>query len=240
MQQTKTSLKEQSCEQLAVLYKETASDEVFDEIVARFANFIDYCSRYFAKHNHKAVAAGCDAGDLAVFGKLGLYSCLPKYDPSTGMKLFTYAKTFIIGYMLNEVRPLMGVPRTISDKWSSAIAKSVNQFVELSAIPEPDMEEFCQYLNWLNPVRLNKKCKTSIGEIGDYIMRDPYGENNIIEEVALSVALSKLPPRDRTIFELKVRGLSQTDISKLVGISQMHVSRIIRQHAEFLLEQVRG
>lgn len=55
------------------------------------------------------------------------------------------------------------------------------------------------------------------------------------DRLMLEQALATLPPRERTILELRFyNGLSQTEIAKLVGVSQVHVSRLIRKSLESL------
>ena len=53
--------------------------------------------------------------------------------------------------------------------------------------------------------------------------------------------LAQLPPRERTIIALRFfRQLTQTQIAEQVGISQMHVSRVLRQTLAYLHEQMAG
>jgi RNA polymerase sigma-B factor len=56
---------------------------------------------------------------------------------------------------------------------------------------------------------------------------------------ALRPLLAELAPRERTILALRFfRQLTQTQIAAQVGISQMHVSRVLRQTLEFLRERM--
>jgi RNA polymerase sigma-B factor len=77
---------------------------------------------------------------------------------------------------------------------------------------------------------------TTLGEL----LGDLDADLDIIEDrEALRPLLAKLSPRDRTILALRFfRGLTQTQIADQVGLSQMHVSRILRQTLAFLQERM--
>jgi RNA polymerase sigma-B factor len=61
----------------------------------------------------------------------------------------------------------------------------------------------------------------------------------IDDREALRPLLAELAPRERTILALRFfRQLTQTQIAEQVGISQMHVSRVLRQTLEFLQERI--
>jgi RNA polymerase sigma-B factor len=66
------------------------------------------------------------------------------------------------------------------------------------------------------------------------------GELDLIDDrEALRPLLAELAPRERTILALRFfRQLTQTQIAEEVGISQMHVSRVLRQTLEFLQERI--
>jgi RNA polymerase sigma-B factor len=66
------------------------------------------------------------------------------------------------------------------------------------------------------------------------------GEMALIDDrEALRPLLAELAPRERTILALRFfRQLTQTQIAEQVGISQMHVSRVLRQTLEFLQERI--
>jgi RNA polymerase sigma-B factor len=66
------------------------------------------------------------------------------------------------------------------------------------------------------------------------------GELALIDDrEALRPLLAELAPRERTILALRFfRQLTQTQIAEQVGISQMHVSRVLRQTLEFLQERI--
>jgi RNA polymerase sigma-B factor len=68
--------------------------------------------------------------------------------------------------------------------------------------------------------------------------RDP-GLDTADERLALSSALRRLPRREQTIVRLRfIDGLTQTEIAERVGLSQMHVSRLLRSTIESLRDEL--
>ena len=59
------------------------------------------------------------------------------------------------------------------------------------------------------------------------------------DRVLLRQAIGVLPPRERRILELRfAEGLSQSEIAEMVGVSQVHVSRLLRKSIRMLQEQL--
>jgi RNA polymerase sigma-B factor len=58
---------------------------------------------------------------------------------------------------------------------------------------------------------------------------------------SVAPALEKLPDRERRILYLRFfKGMTQTEIAQEVGISQMHISRLIAQSLERVRREIRG
>jgi RNA polymerase sigma-B factor len=61
------------------------------------------------------------------------------------------------------------------------------------------------------------------------------------DRMLLAISLAQLPERERTILNLRfVDGLTQSEIAERVGISQMHVSRLLAASLSTLRESVVG
>ena len=57
--------------------------------------------------------------------------------------------------------------------------------------------------------------------------------------MVLAPALAKLPPRERTILQMRFfGGLTQSEIATRVGVSQMHVSRLLASSLERLRKEL--
>ena len=67
-------------------------------------------------------------------------------------------------------------------------------------------------------------------------LADQFGE--VDERLTIDRLLSSLPPRERAIVELRFfAGLTQSEIAERVGLSQMHISRLLTQSLGRLREQ---
>jgi RNA polymerase sigma-B factor len=75
--------------------------------------------------------------------------------------------------------------------------------------------------------------------LGD-VLGDVDAELDLIDDRALLASLlAELTPRQQTILELRFfRHLTQTQIAEQVGLSQMHVSRLLRQTLAFLEQRM--
>ena len=78
-------------------------------------------------------------------------------------------------------------------------------------------------------VEYNGDGSKDVSTLADYLGYEDPEFNLLSNRIDLNKALTCLSPRERTIVYMKFyRGLSQTNIAKRLGISQMHVSRLQR------------
>jgi RNA polymerase sigma-B factor len=76
--------------------------------------------------------------------------------------------------------------------------------------------------------------------LSDYVGREDVHLEEVQAQSRLQDALSRLPPRERTIVRMRFfDGLPQTEVAKRLGISQMHVSRLQHKALERLRQFVR-
>jgi len=76
--------------------------------------------------------------------------------------------------------------------------------------------------------------------LADYVGREDEHLEEVQVQSRLQDALSRLPPRERTIVRMRFfDGLPQTEVAKRLGISQMHVSRLQHKALERLRQFVR-
>ena len=73
------------------------------------------------------------------------------------------------------------------------------------------------------------------GTIGSRLGEVDAGYAGTEDRMLLAISLADLPERERTILQLRfVEGLTQSEIAAQVGISQMHVSRLLAASLEQL------
>ncbi|HET6712291.1 MAG TPA: RNA polymerase sigma factor SigF [Actinomycetota bacterium] len=216
-----------------------------DEIATRFVPFAEYLARRFA-------GRGESIEDLTQVAMIGLLNAVDRFDPSREVQFSTYAAATIVGELKRHFRDkgwALRVPRRLQE-----LAVRVNR-----ALPEltqtlgrsPTIPELAEHLgvsideiaDAMDAVQAysTSSLDTPVGEEGQAPI-DSLGEDDpsialLDEWSSLAPAVAELSPRDRRVLYLRFfRGLTQSEIAEDVGVSQMHVSRILTQ----TLEKLRG
>jgi len=195
--------------------------------------------------------------DLVQIGAIGLIKAIDRFDLNRGVELTTYATPNIIGEIKRHFR----------DKgWSVRVPRGLQELnVQLSRLVEtltvqlgrsPTIAELAEaaganeeeVLEALESGRAYTSVSLSAGgdrdEDGDLDPLDSLGTEEpryeISEEWAvLEPGFRVLDERERTILHLRFfKGLTQSQIAQQVGISQMHVSRLIRRSLEKIREEI--
>jgi len=193
--------------------------------------------------------------DLVQVASLGLVKAIERFDDSRGNAFVSFAVPTILGELRRYFRDScwdVHVPRgaqeralkleearyrLTGDLGRSPTAQELGQYLEL------DIEQVLDALQAAQAygvVSLDSPRTTSGGEEGGTV-GDSLGELDeryeLIEDGAtIAGALKHLPERERRVLELRFGGdLTQSEIAAVIGVSQMHVSRLLR-HA---LDQLR-
>ncbi|NLD93414.1 MAG: FliA/WhiG family RNA polymerase sigma factor [Fibrobacter sp.] len=122
-------------------YKETDSKIAKDKLLVEYAHLVKYITNRLAINLPKSV----DRNDLTSAGVLGLIKAVETFEPERGFKFETYAGHKIRGAILDELRALDWVPRSVRQKsreLQKVFAKLEN---ELGRAPYDD--EVCESMN---------------------------------------------------------------------------------------------
>ena len=187
--------------------------------------------------------------DLIQVGAIGLIKAIDRFQLDRGVELATYAVPTIIGELKRHFRDkgwAVHVPRRLKE-----LSLQLNQLVEelggqlgrsptvseLAAAAKVDEEDIVEALDVSNAYSALSLSGSSdedseIGPIALLGADDP-GFEASDDRVLLEPALVALDERERRILELRFsEGLTQSQIAHEMGISQMHVSRLIRKALE--------
>src|SRR5918995_3904874 len=93
-------------------YVRTKDQAVRDRLILTYAPLV----KYVAGRLGSGLPAHVDEGDLASYGLLGLISAIDRYDPGRDVKFETYAIARIRGSILDELRSLDWVPRSVRSR----------------------------------------------------------------------------------------------------------------------------
>jgi len=195
--------------------------------------------------------------DLVQIGCIGLIKAIDRFDINRGVELTTYATPNIIGEIKRHFRDKgwsVRVPRGLQEL-NVQLSKLVEELtVQLSRSPTiPELAEASgaeeeEVLEALESGRAYSSLSLSAGPSSDNEESvDPMESigseeprYEISEEWAvLAPGLRVLDDRERQILHLRFfEGLTQSQIATRIGISQMHVSRLIRRSLDKIREQI--
>jgi RNA polymerase sigma-B factor len=196
--------------------------------------------------------------DLVQIGAIGLIKAIDRFDLDRGVELTTYATPNIIGEIKRHFRDKgwsVRVPRGLQEL-NVQLSRLIDQLnVELGRSPTiselakaASVEEE-EVLEALESGRAYSSLSLSTGggggdEDGDLDPLESIGTEEHQYEVSedravLEPGFRVLDERERRILHLRFfKGLTQSQIAQQVGISQMHVSRLIRRSLEKIREEI--
>jgi RNA polymerase sigma-B factor len=195
--------------------------------------------------------------DLVQIGAIGLIKAIDRFDLDRGVELTTYATPNIIGEIKRHFRDKgwsVRVPRGLQELNVQLSRIIEEQTVELGRSPTiaelakaADAEEE-EVLEALESGRAYSSVSLSAAvgqdEEGELDPLESLGADEPQYEVSedravLAPGFRVLDERERTIIHLRFfKGLTQSQIAQQVGISQMHVSRLIRRALEKIREEI--
>jgi RNA polymerase sigma-B factor len=221
-----------------------------DELIERYMSLVRSLAR---RYSHR----GEQLDDLVQIGAIGLIKAIDRFDLDRGVELTTYATPNIIGEIKRHFRDKgwsVRVPRGLQEL-NVQISKLVEQLtVQLSRSPtiaelaEAAGVEEESVLEALESGRAYSAVSLSPGANSDEegeldpleSLGDVEHEYEISEDRAvLAPGFKVLDQRERKIVHLRFfSGLTQSQIADEIGISQMHVSRLIRRSLEKIRAEI--
>jgi RNA polymerase sigma-B factor len=184
--------------------------------------------------------------DLVQVGAIGLIKAIDRFDLERGVELSTYAVPTIVGEIRRHFRDRswsVHVPRRMKelslrvsrvvDDLSSDLgrAPTVPEIAAAVGVEEEDVIEALETARSHTTISLS----TPVDARGELTMIDLLGEDELgyaaLERGSVvRTVLEALDERERKIVVLRfLHGLSQSEIAAELGISQMHVSRLLRR-----------
>jgi RNA polymerase sigma-B factor len=194
--------------------------------------------------------------DLVQIATVGLIKAIDRFDPEYGNDFAAYAVPTIVGEIKRHFRDRtwdIRVPRRLQElkldinEATSTLAQRLGRSPTVADIAEYLHRTEDEILEGLDSARAYSavSLQTLVGtsedstELGDLLGMDD-NEMELAEfRAALGPALETLSPREQRIVLLRFFGnLTQTQIAERVGISQMHVSRLLARSLAALRKQL--
>jgi RNA polymerase sigma-B factor len=193
--------------------------------------------------------------DIEQVGAIGLIKAIDRYELSREVALTTYATPNVVGEIKRHFRDkgwAIRVPRALQElngKMGPTIERLTARLGRSPSIAEIAKEFQTtpeQVLEAMEAGSAYAPQSLSAGPDGDSEL-DPMETIGTVDEefartderTSLEPALELLPEREQLILKLRFEeGLTQTQIAEKIGISQMHVSRLIRRSLERMRAQL--
>ena len=244
-------------EHLAPLFEKLAAapadsperERLREELVTEHMPVARHIARRFA---HR----GEPLDDLTQVAVMGLINAVDRFDPARGTDFLSFAVPTIMGEVRRYFRDSswsVRMPRRLKEMHLAISAASTTLSQELGRAPTPS--ELAEHLGTtreevyeglaagnayhsssLDDLLLDEDSAVSLGST---IGSDDPALAGVENRAALNPLLASLPERERTILLMRFFGnLTQTQIAQRIGISQMHVSRLLARTLRELREQV--
>ncbi len=189
---------------------------------------------------------GTEADDLYQLGCVGFLKAIDGFDESFGTQFSTYAVPKISGEIRRFLRDDGSVKVSRSIKEQAQKIKSIRTELEQRFGREPLLSEISAETG-LTPEEIAfaetatgpaESLQRETGEDGftlEHVLTDLNGEERMIEQVSLRYAIEQLPEKEKkTIYLRYFHGMTQESASRVLGVSQVQVSRLERRAVDKL------
>jgi RNA polymerase sigma factor for flagellar operon FliA len=235
-------------------YRRTREKALRDRLIVNYAPLV----KYVAGRLGSGLPAHVEEADLVSYGLLGLMSAIDRYDPERDIKFETYAIARIRGSIIDELRTLDWVPRSVRSR-AREIERAIRELegvygraptdeeiAEKVGITQGELEESLVDISRTSIAALDELWSTS--NEGDQVslldtLEDPESirpaealDETELREI-LGDAIARLPEREKLVITLYYyEELTLREIGEVLGvtesrISQLHTKAILRLKA---------
>jgi len=232
-------------------YKETKDtaerDRIRAQLVDAYHDFVYFLARKFQNR-------GEPLDDIVQVGYLGLIKAIERFDPDLGFEFTTFATLTVAGEIKRHFRDkgtAIRFPRRLQELHQSVVRvneemknqlgrePSVAELAERLGVAPEDVTEAMEMGPAYVPLSLDQPIGSADGQEGRVVAEqigtvDPELDRVEMRDL-LDRAMVHLTPRERAIMAMRFyEQMSQSEIARRLGISQMHVSRLQRAALEQL------
>ncbi len=206
---------------------ETKDKTAFDSAVENNMGLVYKVAKMFSSRN-------CEFEDLVQIGAIGLIKSVKRFDESFGVCFSTYAVPMITGEIRRFLRDdgIIKISRNVKE--NAYKGRRTAEIIKKRTGEEPSVSEISKECGISTEELLYafEACSgcVSMDEEPDDGVKTQYGvsyEEETIDRLTVAEALSALTPKERKVVILRyMQGKTQSEIAKLIGVSQVQVSRI--------------
>ncbi len=219
-------------------YKEKNSKTAKDELIVHYVELVKIIAgRLYGDYNHHV-----DYDDLVSYGILGLIDAIEKFDHTKNVKFQTYANIRIRGAIIDQLRNLDWVPRSLRTKYKrfeEAVQRLQNHFgnnysdAQLANeldMTQPEMTKFLNEISSFSIVSLEEKFEEQVNfdiktDYADFAPEQVLDKKVMYE--MLKNGIESLPEREGLIISLYYYDeMTYKEIADILEISESRISQL--------------
>jgi RNA polymerase sigma-B factor len=216
--------------------RENEDQDIRNKLIESHLGLVEYLARRFS-------GRGEPLDDLVQVATIGLVKAVDRFDPDRNVEFSTYATPTIVGELKRHFRDkgwAVRVPRRLQElnlRLGPVISKLSQELqhsptvAEIAKEAEATEDEVLEALDSAHAYSLisldagasdeGLSYHEQIGDVDEAL-------EALEDRVSVAPLLRGLPPRERRMLHLRFfKGLTQSEIAEELGISQMHVSRLL-------------
>src|SRR3954453_18249169 len=233
-------------------FKESADQRLRERLILHYSPLV----KYVAGRVGVGLPPNIEQADLVSYGIFGLIDAIEKFDIERAIKFETYAISRVRGAIIDELRAIDWIPRSVRYKAREVERSYAELEAELHRTPTEaedaermgikvgDLHHIFSQVSYVNVVALDERLSVG-GEKGDKLtlgdtLEDKGAEDPVLafegEETKylLSRAINQLPEREKIVVTLYYyEGLTLAEIGRVLGVTE---SRICQMHTKAVLQ----
>ena len=235
-------------------YKSCGDENARESLILNYSPLV----KYVAGRLSASLPQTVDTADLISYGVFGLIDAIEKFDLERGFKFETYAIARIKGAIIDELRAMDWVPRSVRSRAREIENAYISLENKLKRVPKDaevaeemgvtnkELAALLTKLSYTSVVSFEElwvggdrdEHQSAIGSIADDTAEDPVTvfESEEIKDI-LAGAIDRLPEREKIVIALYYyEGLTLKEIGKVLGVtesrvSQLHTKAVLRMRA---------
>ena len=224
-------------------YKQQGDEHAREQLIMNHLNLVRYLASKFKNR-------GEPLEDLVQVGTIGLIKAIDRFDPSRGLEFTTYAMPTIMGEIKRHFRDKgwsVRVPRRMQEL--SAKVTQVNEdltrelqrnptVAEIAERAETSVEDVLEAMEISSaynavPLEAGGDAEEDAPSVLDHFASEDADLMSSDDRMVLEDAIRDFSTREKDIIRMRFEeGLTQTEIAKQLGVSQVQVSRLLRRTLE--------
>jgi RNA polymerase sigma factor for flagellar operon FliA len=232
-------------------YKRHRRRDARDELILHYAPLVTYVAGRVAV----GLPPSVDRADLVSYGLFGLIDAIERFEPARGFRFETYAIARIKGNMLDELRSLDWVPRSVRRKAKAIERACIDleadlhrppndcELADALSVSEGQLQHDLAQVSLVNLVNFDTTVAGQVGSddgvtVGDTLVDGADGPVDVLESAelrrTLAEAIDRLSERERTVVSLYYfDGLTLAEIGAVLGVTE---SRACQIHGKAVLQ----